>query len=45
MVMGLDKSISFIDNRPDIQGYLVYSGENGSFLTWISDDLKKYIEE
>jgi thiamine biosynthesis lipoprotein len=45
MVMGLEKSIAFIENRPDIQGYLVYSGENGNFLTWVSEDLKKFIEE
>jgi FAD:protein FMN transferase len=45
MVMGLEKSISFIENNPDIQGYLVYSDDNGNFLTWTSDGLRKSIEE
>ena len=35
MVMGLERSISFIENKHDIQGYLVYSDNNGNFLTWI----------
>ncbi|MGD0581737.1 MAG: FAD:protein FMN transferase [Bacteroidales bacterium] len=45
MVMGLERSISFIENKPDIQGYLVYSDDNGNFLTWISEGLRKSIEE
>ncbi len=45
MVMGLEKSISFIENRPGISGYIVYSDDNGNFVTWISDDLKNDLEE
>jgi thiamine biosynthesis lipoprotein len=45
MVMGLEKSISFIENRGNIMGYLVYSDDKGNFLTWMSEDLKQYIEE
>jgi thiamine biosynthesis lipoprotein len=45
MVMGRDKAISFINRNPDFDAYLVYSGENGEFLTWISDKLKDYITE
>ena len=45
MVMGLEKSISFMENRGDIMGYIVYSDDRGNFLTWISEDLKSYIVE
>ncbi len=45
MVMGLEKSISLIENRGDIMGYIVYSDDKGNFLTWISEDLKSYIVE
>jgi FAD:protein FMN transferase len=45
MVMGVDKAISFIQNKSDIEGYLVYSDDNGNYLSWISEQLKKDISE
>jgi len=45
MVMGLERSIAYIENRTDIEGYIVYSDYKGNFLTWISDGLRKDIEE
>ena len=44
MVIGKDSSIKFIiENKLD--GYLIYSDDNGNFQTWISENLKKYISE
>lgn len=45
MVMGLDSSIAFIESHPQYVGYFVYSDTEGNFKTWISEDLKKDIEE
>lgn len=45
MVMGLDQSISFIENNSSLLAYLVYSDDNGNFLTWISEGLKSYLIE
>ncbi|MCU0363865.1 MAG: FAD:protein FMN transferase [Bacteroidales bacterium] len=45
MVMGKERAIDFIRSNPAYGAYLVYSGDNGEFLTWISDDLKEYITE
>ncbi|HVN58624.1 MAG TPA: FAD:protein FMN transferase [Bacteroidales bacterium] len=45
IVMGLEKSIAFIENSRDLEGYIIYSDEKGNFLTWMSDGLKSLIEE
>lgn len=45
MVMGLDKSIAFLTNHSEFEGYLIYSDETGEFRTWSSDSLVKYISE
>jgi thiamine biosynthesis lipoprotein len=45
MVMGLEKSIEFLNNNPAIEGYLIYSDDNGNYSTWISASLKQYLEE
>ncbi len=44
MVMGKEKSIQFIiQNKLD--GYLIYSDDNGNYQTWISENLEKNISE
>jgi thiamine biosynthesis lipoprotein len=45
MVMGKDRSIEFIKSNRTLQGYLVYSDDNGNFMTWKSEGLKKWINE
>jgi thiamine biosynthesis lipoprotein len=45
MVMGKEAAIDFINKNPQFSGYLVFSDDNGNFITWISDGLKDYISE
>ena len=45
MVMGLERSIEFINDNPQLSGYLVFSDDNGNFKTWISPELEEYISE
>jgi len=45
MVLGLEKAIEFIDNHPEYSAFMIYSGFDGKFETWISESLKEYIVE
>jgi len=45
MVMGLDNSIEFMKNNPQLSAYLVFSDNEGNFNTWTSETLKEYISE
>ena len=45
MVMGTDKAIAFIEERANVEAYLVYSDENGNFKTYQSPGLKGLITE
>jgi thiamine biosynthesis lipoprotein len=45
MVMGLDGAIEFINNHSEFMGYFVFSEDDGSFKTWISENLKDFISE
>jgi hypothetical protein len=45
MVMGLEKAIAFIENNKDYDAFFIFSDENGSYLTWISEGLKGDISE
>lgn len=45
MVMGLDKSIEFINKNPRLSAYLVFSDNEGNFKTWASENLKGNILE
>jgi FAD:protein FMN transferase len=45
MVMGLDKSVAFLNNHPFLQGYLIYADDQGKFKTYITPGLKNRIEE
>lgn len=45
MVMGLERSIDFIKINPGFDGYLIYSDDAGSYATWISENLRKYLKE
>jgi thiamine biosynthesis lipoprotein len=45
MVFGLQKSIEFLDQHPEFDAFLIYSDDNGSFQTWITENLKSTISE
>lgn len=43
MVMGLEKSIMFLSNHPELDAYLIYSDEEGNFKTYITPGMKESI--
>jgi thiamine biosynthesis lipoprotein len=44
MVMGLEKSKAFLYEHKGLGALLIYSDENGDLQTFITDELKNYIE-
>ncbi|NLF42365.1 MAG: hypothetical protein GX587_06700, partial [Bacteroidales bacterium] len=34
MVWGVEKSISFVENNPDLEAFFIYDDGNGNFLTY-----------
>ena len=44
MVMGLDQAKSIIEESEEIESYLIYSGEVGDFLEYVSPGLETYFE-
>jgi thiamine biosynthesis lipoprotein len=45
MVMGKEGAIDFINNNPQFSGYLVFSDDEGTFQTWMSENLRESISE
>jgi thiamine biosynthesis lipoprotein len=45
MVAGADGAKALINRYDFIEGYLIYSGDNGEYLFWVSDGLKNRIKE
>ena len=45
MVMGKEKTIEFLAQHPEYEGFLVYSDDNGNFITWSSEKLIPLITE
>jgi len=45
MVYGMKKSIEFFEFHPEFDAFLVYSDEDGSYRTWTSENLKRFISE
>lgn len=45
MVMGLEKSIAFLERNSEYDAYLIYSDDKGYFLTWSTKSFKKFISE
>lgn len=43
MVGGLEKAVEMINRYSFLEGYLIYSDDNGNFLVWMSDSLRKMI--
>ena len=44
MVMGVNETLAFVKNHPDIKVYLMYD-EQGKIISAMSDNFKKYLEE
>ncbi len=45
MVMGLDKSKSFITNRNDLEAYFIFTDQDGNLSTYFTEGLKKLMVE
>jgi len=45
MVGGKDTAIAFIEKHDFLEGYLIYSDENGAMKTWTSEGLRNMIIE
>ncbi len=45
MVAGREEAAAFIEKYDFLEGYLIFSGENGEMRSWISDGLKRLIRE
>ena len=45
MVMGKEGAIEFINKNPQFSAYLVFSDDSGNFRTWISENLRDFINE
>ncbi|MBN2485091.1 MAG: FAD:protein FMN transferase [Bacteroidales bacterium] len=43
MVMGLEKSIVYVSNHPELNVYLVYSDDDGNFKTFMTPGMKECI--
>lgn len=43
MVVGLERSILFLDKYPELEGFFVFPDEKGRNQTWMSEGMKKYI--
>lgn len=43
MVMGLEKSLEFVNNNPDLEAYFISHGENGEFKVDVSNGMTKSI--
>ena len=45
MVIGKDEAIRFLDLHPEFDAFLVFSDDSGTFQTWTTDNLKRFISE
>jgi thiamine biosynthesis lipoprotein len=45
MVMGFERSKTFLENNPGLEAYFILSAENGFYQTYATDGFKKIIEE
>lgn len=45
MVMGLEKTISFLNKHKELQAYLIFSDDNGNYKTFESPGLKYIVKE
>ena len=45
MVLGLEKTISILNENPELKAYLIFSNDNNEFSTYTTDNLKGNIKD
>ena len=45
MVMGLDSAVRFVQEKPDLDVYFIYTDSVGGMNVYQSEGMKRYIEE
>lgn len=45
MVLGLEEGIRLVKEMPELEGYFIYSDENGAFRTWMTEGFRQYLQE
>jgi thiamine biosynthesis lipoprotein len=40
MVMGFEKTLGFLEERPDLDAFLIYNDQNGQYRTWSTRNLR-----
>ena len=45
MVMGLEKCTGFLESKPDLEAYLVYTNDDGAWEVFITEGFQSYIKE
>jgi FAD:protein FMN transferase len=45
MVMGLEKSVTFLEQSDELEAYLVFSDEDGNFKVYATSGMKEYLIE
>ena len=43
MVMGLNESIRFLESRPDLEAYLVWSDDRGNYRTYMTPGMESLV--
>ncbi len=43
MVADIDGAIEFIESNPDLEGYFIYSGDEGQYMEWMSKGMEKLL--
>lgn len=44
MVMGVKKSIAFLKNHPEMDAFLIYSDDDGTYNTYYTNGLRQFLE-
>ena len=45
MVMGLERAKTFVEARPDLDAYFIYADSTGSYQTYMTEGMKRYVAE
>ena len=45
MVMGLERAKAFVEARPDLDAYFIYADSTGSYQTYMTEGMKRYVAE
>lgn len=43
MVMGLERAKAFVEARPDLDAYFIYADSTGSYQTYMTEGMKRYV--